>query len=205
MRFDKKLLSEPAIEPVSVAEFVAHAVLNDASETDEEALITHFLMVARGRFEYFTKRYLMAQQWLLTARSPDCTGFRLPLTPFRTLDSVKYYDTQGVLQTLPLSDYYVIDSGLTAKVAPVSAWPAMACRDDAFQITVTVGHALDDGNDSVDDSSIIDKTVFARAKQAVMVLAAHMYNHREDSTPVQLHQTPGAFQALADELAVGLV
>ena len=66
----------------------------------------------------------------------------LPNPPLKTVDSVKYYDTAGVLQTLDPATYLVDAISEPARItpAPSTSWPATQNRMNAVQITFTCGY-----------------------------------------------------------------
>lgn len=87
-------------------------------------------------------RCLLSQTWLLkTSLQP--TEVRLPLPPVRSIVSVRYMDTEGVVQTLAPSAYRLFGVGTwAADLAPVygTSWPAGGDGREDFQITFVSGY-----------------------------------------------------------------
>lgn len=92
-----------------------------------------------------------------TGRSFINKGFRLSLDAFRpvvplefppivSVQSVKYYDADNVLQTLPPSDYELGGGSGPGRLrpAPGKAWPATYPREDAVVVEYTAGYGATD-------------------------------------------------------------
>lgn len=88
------------------------------------------------------------------------------LSPVKTIDSVKYYDADNVLQTVNPSNYYLVDIGLPNKLCFTTGFsiPALYDRPDAVQITFTSGM-----NNIADD-----------IKAFIRIRVATLYQSREE-------------------------
>lgn len=66
----------------------------------------------------------------------------IPLPPLQTIDSIKYYDTDGVLQTLSPSAYMVDIYSEPARVTPAvgTTWPSTQNRANAVEVRFTSGY-----------------------------------------------------------------
>lgn len=81
----------------------------------------------------------------LTMVKPDGkTQFEIviPLPPLQTVDSIKYYDTDGVQQTLSPSLYIVDNTSEPARVVPAvgMTWPSTQNRINAVEVRFTAGY-----------------------------------------------------------------
>ncbi len=81
----------------------------------------------------------------LTMVKPDGkTQFEItiPLPPLQTIDSIKYYDQAGVLQTLDPSLYLVdtVTEPCRVTPAPGTAWPSTQNRINAVEVRFTAGY-----------------------------------------------------------------
>lgn len=121
---------------------------------------------------------LLSQGWTLTQpRLLAKDRLELPVVPFASLASIKYYDTDNTQQTASLSDFVVFGNEDWAYVEPVSSWPAMYDRPDAIEVIWTAGYGV---------LSDVPSNILHAAK----LLVAHWYEHREavklGATPVEL-------------------
>src|SRR3954462_13141 len=110
------LVPAPATEPLTLAEAKLHLRENDT--TSQDGLIADLARAARQFVENETGRSLITQQWRLTlARFPafgEC--IRLGRPPLISVESLKYYDSSGALQTLSPSAYYVDTSAAFGEI-----------------------------------------------------------------------------------------
>lgn len=87
--------------------------------------------------EGFMRRSLMRQDWQLTTDSFS-QPLRLSRPPVLEIASVKYFDTDNVLQTVDPATYMLAGGRVALK--PGASWPASYTRPDAVQITYTCGY-----------------------------------------------------------------
>src|SRR5262249_25595806 len=111
----------PASEPLTLADAKQWARVET---TDDDALITSLIVMAREYAETITQRQLLQATWVMTIdRFPGgdpgwgrwwpwgsaCT-IRLPGPPLQSVSSINYIDTQGNTQTVNLSTDVIIDT-----------------------------------------------------------------------------------------------
>lgn len=95
--------------------------------------------------------YWLGQQWGLAGMGgvsqfplTDRTGygFMIPWTPLVTVDSIKYLDIGGNLQTLAATEYKVDADTEPARVLPAfgKAWPSTRQEINAVQVNFTAGY-----------------------------------------------------------------
>ncbi len=174
-----KVTSEPTLEPVTVDEFKMHDHL---TANFEDAKLEGFVKAARTFVESDCKRRFMTQTVkLYMDRFPDWE-IELHCSPVASVTSVTYVDTSGVTQTVSTSDYQtdlITEPGI---IAPTfgDVWPVAKYRTkNAVTVEMVCGYS----------SAALVPPV---AKQAICVLAAHWYLHREAvvSTGAQPKQLP---------------
>jgi uncharacterized phiE125 gp8 family phage protein len=173
----KKLISGPAVEPISLAEARLHLRLDTTGSPaahPDDTLVTALITAARQHVEAVTARALITQTWE-QQHSDFPVGDRIGLEvgPTLSVTSVKYYDIAGALQTLDTSVYRVLspvgDHALPATVELVDGqqWPAVATRSDAMQIRFSAGYGAS------------SSAVPAPLRSAMLLLIGAWYENRE--------------------------
>jgi uncharacterized phiE125 gp8 family phage protein len=126
----------PATEPVTLTEAKQHARI---SQTNDDAVITTFITVAREQAEEHMRRGILTQTWQL-ALDWWYEEIWLPrAAPLQSVTSIQYYDTAGVQQTLAASVYDVDSICRPARIVrkPGQTWPALQAARLTPRITVT--------------------------------------------------------------------
>ena len=197
------LLQGPTWEPVVPGDMVAHSRI--ANSDIDNGVVQGFILTARDYFETATKRKIAQQQWLLTVdefpgrqvddyRPPTWRYgiFRMPFPPLISVDQVAYIDpavTGG--QPFPLTildpslwmfDAYTEPGRLAP--APFNVWPATnPLAFQAVQVKFTCGYA---------SANLVPPGM----KTAIKLLAAHFYEHREETTEAAISRIPLGLRAL---------
>jgi uncharacterized phiE125 gp8 family phage protein len=124
-----------AVEPLTLAEVKAQCHI---THSDEDALLTSYLVAARQAAEAALSRGLLSQTWLLTLPAWDESLWLPMAAPLQAVVSVKYYDTAGALTTLA-STVYTVDAvsrpGRLLRAAG-QAWPSLQSARTAGRIEV---------------------------------------------------------------------
>ena len=185
------LVTGPATEPVTVAEFHEHAHTEGLGQDDK---ITALLKTARLNAEDFCGRAFITQTWkgTIDAEYSGITGhpyvdemlyghsqsasaciprvIELARPPLISVSSIVYYLDDGTdsATTFSASSHYVSTTGLMGRVMLRTGqqWPAGLRPIDSIVITYTAGY----GN-----ASDVPQDV----KEAIIEWAAHMYENRE--------------------------
>lgn len=133
------LTTVPAAEPVTLAEAKLHCKVDDAAD---DALITSLIVAARRMAEAQTGRVLVTQGWKQTFDAFPVAAIALERPPLQSVQSVKYYDAAGALQTLDSSTYTVHTSAILGLVAPAvgASWPGTQARLEAVEVAFTAGY-----------------------------------------------------------------
>lgn len=179
-------LTAPSVYPITLDEAREQMRIDDY---DSDTLILRLISAATSFVDAqgVLGKAIITQTWAQWAgQSPGTVT--LMLGPVQSVDAVKYYDTDGVLQTDTLSNYEVLGTANRKTIAPKSGfnWPTTQNRDDAIKIEYTVGYGSAPSN--------VPETV----RQAMLMLVAHWYENRENSTTDRLQSTPYGFSELLD-------
>lgn len=173
--------SAPSVEPVTLAEAKVHLRVTHSSE---DALITALIVAAREHVESVTGRKLISQQWELIQDAFPCGPVQLPFSPIITIDSVKYLDDDGALQTLDTAEYAKDTYSVPGWVSPVDTWPSTYDTINAVTIAFTVGY----GATAAD--------VPASLKAAMLLMIGDLFENREARSQGNAYQGNPAFDAL---------
>lgn len=140
------LITAPTVEPVSLAE-VKEWLKVDDDLTGEDATLQAMIVGVRNHLDGHSGRLgraINTQTWRLDL---PCfkTRIKLPLPPLQSVSSVKYYDTDGTLQTVATSVYEVITNGTSGGYIHLlgdQSWPTDidTDRDEPVQITFVAGY-----------------------------------------------------------------
>lgn len=182
MTTDKTLVTAPVLEPISLQEAKDHMRVD---HTDDDMLVVSLITAAREYSEMVMSRSIITQTWDVYLDA-FADKMKLPVPPLQSVDSIKYIDTEGVEQTLDIGVYTVNTSAMPGYVslAYKQSWPSIRDIDNAVTIRITSGYG-----DSAAD-------VPAPVKQAMLLLIGHLYENREASQSVQVHNLPLGYDAL---------
>lgn len=189
--YSLRLITEPASEPVSLAEAKAHLVVEHSSD---DTLISTLITSARRHVEARTHRGLVRQQWRLTL---DCFADAIDLRKYPVLSvaSVNYIDGNGASQIVggsvsPMNpqDYYTLDLGANCiRRAYGATWPTPRYQKSAVWVDFWAGYA----NDSVSPTTAVP----ADLRTAILLLIGDLYEHRERKAETELYHND-AFELL---------
>lgn len=159
--------SGPSSEPLTTSE--VKTWLRVTSSTDD-TLIASLIKAARVYAENFTGRALFTQTikeyfdgW------PYGGCIELGFGPVQSITSVKYYDTDGTLQTVSSSNYITDLISMPGRIVnhPDYTWPALQTRTNPVEIIYVAGYTA--------TASIPDGI-----KAAMYLLIGFWYENRED-------------------------
>lgn len=179
-----ELIDAPATTPISLAEVKTQLRIETS---DDDTMLSRLINVAVAYVD--VKGVLGAGmitqkwgQWL--ANNPGTVT--LALGPVQSVTAVKYYDEAGVLQTDTLSNYEVFGTSTSTTIAPKSgfSWPSAQSRPDAIRIEYEIGYG--------DAASDVPDTL----RHALLMLVAHWYENREQTTSDRMAEVPFGFNEL---------
>lgn len=133
-----QLMTGPTEQPISLPEAVAHIKPHSAASNDA---ILGLVRAASQAAEGHMNRSLLPQAWRKTLDEfPE--SIRLDKPKIIAITSVKYFDEDGVQQTL-LADCYQLDNesepGWLVPAAGYS-WPGTQLRANAVEVIYTAGY-----------------------------------------------------------------
>lgn len=166
-----------------LARVKAHVAVDESVGEDQDDLIKAYIDAAVAQIDGGAGelgRTLLTQTWALDLPAFPTETLALPVPPVQldgewTVDSVTYFDTDGVQWTLPTTDYHAPD-GRGYLIEDGDGFPETAERPDAVTVTVTSGSTL------VND---LPKNVLA----AIMLMVGDLYANRE-TVGAQVQQVP---------------
>ncbi|MBF0438310.1 MAG: phage head-tail connector protein [Magnetococcales bacterium] len=180
----------PASEPVTLAEGKLHLRVDGSTE---DALVTMMLVSARERAEMLTGRQLMPATYRLTMDYFPCasdqdggTGYSLPgssimlpVAPVTAINSIKYVDMAGLLQTMAPSTYLydLISDPVRIHLPFGMTWPITMPQIGAVRVEFVAGYA---------NAAAVPNSI----KQWILMTAAGGYTQRENVTGKPIMSTP---------------
>lgn len=126
----------PVIDPITLQDVKDHARI---TQTQGDATTNHYIKAATEAAEQSMNRGLITQTWQLTLRWFADVMWLPMAAPLQTVSTVKYYDVDGVLQTLA-STYYEVDT--TARPGRIlraanQSWPALQSGKLGGRVVIT--------------------------------------------------------------------
>ncbi|MBV1693727.1 MAG: head-tail connector protein [Hyphomicrobiales bacterium] len=161
------LTSGPIVEPVSLAEARAHLRIDT---TDEDAYIASLITTSRLHIETALDVALMRQQWSLFLDTwPAARPLTLPLRPVMSLDAVRTFSPSGEPTTYEPDGFELDAVSSPARLyrKPQTRFTGPFRTANAIEIAFTAGFGS------------IPADVPAPLRQALLLLLAHWYEHRE--------------------------
>ncbi|MEH6434289.1 head-tail connector protein [Massilia sp. DD77] len=151
MRF--RLVTPPVALAVSLAEaqLAVRADVDQDGKSPLDADLERSIRTYTTEAESETSRAIMEQTWRLTLDAfPTCERggpgpIQLQFPPLALVDHVKFYDRDGVQQTLDPQDYQVDSESEPGFLvpAPGKTWPATADRINAVEVQFQCGFGED--------------------------------------------------------------
>ncbi len=174
----------PAVEPLSVIEAKEHLRVDG---TSEDTLISSLILTSRLHIEAALGLALITQSWRhFLDRWPKGGEVRIPLRPLQSVSEIRTYDVGGG-STAVATETYVVDAvSNPGRVVPVGGvWPIPGQAANGIEIEFVAGYG-----DSAAD-------VPAPIRQALLLLVAHWYEHRD---PVEIGNPGVAIPAAVSRL-----
>lgn len=178
------LSSGPATEPVSAAEAKAHLRVD---HTDEDPFIGSLIITSRLHIEAALGLALITQSWsYFIDRWPRSGELTLPIRPVQSVSAVRLWQSDDTSTTAAPSAYLLDGTAIPPRLVWRSApHPIAGRRAKAIEVVLTAGFG----------SSPAD--VPAPIRQALLLLIAHWYEHRE---PVEVGEALAPIPVSVSEL-----
>jgi uncharacterized phiE125 gp8 family phage protein len=134
------VVTPPTQEPVSLAEFKAHARIDTA---DGDGLLAGYIIAARQWAEGVCALAFLTQTLDAYFDAFDGCSLELPRGPAQSVTSVTYLDSAGASQTLSTSYYYLNnrDRVNSLELADGYSWPSTYYRSNAVTVRYVAGVA----------------------------------------------------------------
>lgn len=137
-----KLITPPDIEPVTLAEMRAHLGIAQATDTSRDGVIKGRIISARQWAETYTRIAFIKQTWAgyAVAFPSERMGLKMPLL---SVNSIKYRDSNNLLQTLDPA-YYAADLEQGGVIPAYNAqWPVALPFLNSVQVEYSSGFGED--------------------------------------------------------------
>ena len=160
-----KLITDVSAEPIALSLLKEHLRL-DPDDTSEDSTLSLYLSAARHYAQEVTGKLYGEQSWQVTLKKyyPEVT---FPISSITEITSVKYLDSDKVLQTL--------DSGSYSFDADLQTLTFTALfESEKINILFKAG----------------ETTIKPTVKNAILLLVGHLYENRESTTDLKLKNLP---------------
>ncbi len=162
--------------PWTTSEIKLHLRVDHSTDDD---LIAQLMLAATTAAEHYQRRtYITRSRTFYLDSWP--TVIRPPYSPLVTVTSIKYYDTDGNQQTLSSANYRVDTYTEPGRITEAYGcyWPSIRDITNAIEVIYTSGYGAS-ATDVPDD-----------IRAAIKMIVAHLYEHRETVSPLQMHEIP---------------
>ena len=134
-----KLITAPAVEPITLAEAKLHLRVDAATE---DAMITDMIFAARQAAEGELNRALITQTWERVLDAFPASYLPLGMPPVVSVQSVTYIDPAGATQTLSGGAYTLDSDRDPGWLLPAygTAWPATRYQANAVRVRFNCGY-----------------------------------------------------------------
>jgi len=156
-------------------------IVTTAPQSVEDDYISGLITTARRLIERHSGRRLITQTWSLYLDAfPDISSMRIPCPPLQSITSINYYDADSTEATFSDDDYEVDIYGEPGNVVLKSSksWPSTTLRKVNGVIVLYIcGYGA------------TAATVPEEYKEAIKILGAELYEHREDGLTGMIYKT----------------
>jgi uncharacterized phiE125 gp8 family phage protein len=193
-----KQIEAAGSKPVTIEELKAHCRIDGS---DEDAPLGIFLDSA---IEFVSQRTGLALA-PATYRNDSSDWWNclfLCVAPVREITSISYLDENGASVAIDPNLYRWERTDEGAKIEFLSSFirPSVAAeRSDAVQVEFDAGFDDPAATGSGDDPALV---LPSRAKQAILLIAAHWYQNRESALQEDLKIAPLAAESLLAQLRI---
>lgn len=182
----QRLVTPPAVEPVSLAEAKEWARVTGA---DDDDLVETLIAAARRHVEELTGRALITQTWDTFLPAFPCEILLRPRV--QSVTTVKYIDpATGTQLTLASSEYTVDLKAEPGRIVPAygKSWPSTRCVPNAVEVRHVCGY----GNDAESIAQEAEDLL-----SAIKILVSTLDKNRETIvTGTIVAQLPVSFRQL---------
>lgn len=175
MRSELMMLVEETTIPevaLPITQFKAHLRLGTGFAEDglQDELLVSFLRAAVAAIEARSGKILIARDFSLTLhRWRDRGGEVLPVAPVRDIQQLMLVDATGSETVMATEDYRLEKDSQRPRLRPAGSLFPMVASGGSIKVSFTAGMAADWGGLPAD------------LGQAVLLLAAHYYEYRNET------------------------
>lgn len=176
------LTSGPAAEPVTLAEAKAHLRVDGSAE---DAVIASLITTARLHVEAALGLALITEGWSLLLDAWPEDAVRMPIRPVQAVSAVKVAAADGGVAVLPAERYLLDGAGHPPRLVPVGGpLPDSGVPALGIEIAFTAGYG--------DVAADVPEPI----RQALLLLIAHWFEHREPALDAAVTRIPSAVSEL---------
>ncbi len=172
-----KVIEAPSELPIDLCQLKRDHLFLSPDPNERDSYLTLLIEAAASVAEGLTRRELLSKKFKCYLDVFPNSAIKILRSKLQSVDSIKYY-SNGVLTTLPPSDYYITDEDNYAYIdtaANVSNWPyGVDNRKQAIEIIFNAGY----GQYSDDIPSDL--------RLAMMQHIAKVYENRGDCTDMSV-------------------
>lgn len=180
-----ELVDAPATTPITLAEVKAQLRVE---HSDDDTLLTRLINVAVAYTDVkgALGQAMITQKWGQWLGPNPPKEVKLILGPVQSVTAIKYYDTDGVLQTDDYNNYDIFGTETYTTISPKTgfSWPTAQQRSDAIKIEYEIGFG--------DATTDVPETI----RHALMLLIGHWYDNRENTQMDELSNIPFGYMEL---------
>ena len=183
MAMNLQRVSAPLYEPINVDDIMQHSRIDSDVEY---TYVLSLIQAAREHVEDELRRTLMPTTWEWTLDNWSCVPLAIPRAPLRSIVSIKYTDEDGAETTYSASNYYIDTASEPGRLMlkPDASWPSVALQAIAgVKLRFVAGYAdLLTESSSQAEITAARNAIPMRHRQAIRLIAAHLYENREEVT-----------------------
>jgi len=203
-----RIITEPTELPITREQAKIHLRV-PFTETTDDSYIDALIEAATQVVEQITNRKIITQTWeryfdgfpnllgyalaIDSENMPAPTGFELPYSPLQSISSIKYYNPDGNLETLPTTVYQVDLYSAVGRVflKANQTWPnTEEYRLNAVEVRFVCGYG---------SATAVPKAI----RQAILLLVGTWYENRESViSGVSVAKVPDTIELLLQSYRV---
>lgn len=167
------VVTPPASEPLTLSEAKRQLSLAADDEAFDPELI-HIVKAAREQWEHDTDSVTISRTLSVSLDRLESL-IRLPKRPVQSIESIHFYDADGVSQEMDHETYAFDPASGAVRLGYGKQWPESPRRWDAVTVQYVAGYGR-------------RQDIPAIAKQAMLLLVGHYFEHRGDNDPPRAMQ-----------------